>query len=88
LLQSQARRAKFFKAFNATCVGVLATKMAAFPSGKSGRAQARGSELARIDRLEADIARGPPGPDKTIVKRQPGMDHATNGRAMVAQEAE
>lgn len=114
LLQSQARRAKFFKAFNATCVGVLARPD--FPEGKA-----------------AIFVAGPPGPDKTIVKRlagdvgfepidagelraarlleplamltmqlalgkgdvafvmarrQPGMDHATNGRAMVAQEAE
>lgn len=114
LLQSQARRAKFFKAFNATCVGVLARPD--LPEGKA-----------------AIFVAGPPGPDKTIVKRlagdvgfepidagelraarlleplamltmqlalgkgdvafvmarrQPGMDHATNGRAMVAQEAE
>src|SRR5512143_1766185 len=33
LLQSQARRAKFLKAFNATCVGVLARPN--FPEGKA-----------------------------------------------------
>ena len=114
LLQSQARRAKFFKAFNATCVGVLARpdfpegKVAIFVAGPPGldktivmrlvgdigfepidAGELKAARLLEpLAMLTMQLALGRGDVAFVMARRQPGKDHATNGRIMAAQEAE